>query len=66
MVDVILKRLKVRQEEQEAKKRPEEAKQEAETASVKKATDGFTTQLNGRELNDSEPNEEASSHAKGE
>lgn len=65
-VDVIIERLKVRREAQEAKRQAEEAKQEAETGSAKTTADGLTSQLDSREHKDTEPKEDASSQGNGQ
>lgn len=64
--DVIMERMKVRREAQEAKRRAGEERQEAETGSVKTAEDTaeFTPQLDSGDHKDTES--KASSQAKGE
>lgn len=62
--DVIVERLKVRQEAQETTRRAEEAEQEAETGSTKIAVDALTSQLDSGEDKDTEPKEDASPHGK--
>lgn len=61
---MIIERLKVRQEAQEAKRREEEVKQEAETGSAKTAVDALASQLDSGEDKDTEPKEDASPQGK--
>lgn len=65
-VDVILERMKVLREAQEAKGQVGETNQEAETGSVKTAEDELTSQLDNGEHKDTEPKEDASSQGEPE
>ena len=67
-VDVILERVKVRRERQDAKRRVEESKQEAEPGSVRTAEDiaRFTSQLDNGQHKDTEAKEDTSSQGKSE
>lgn len=62
--DLITEHLKVRRKAQEAKRQAEEDKQEAEQGSAKMATEGLSSQLEGDDHQNKEPQEDPSTQGK--